>query len=41
MLILTISYVIKSTLGATDFMIIIGGWLGYAGFNTIQINVRC
>ena len=41
---LTIFYVISHitkpncNLSSTDFMIIIGGWLGYAGFNTFQIK---
>jgi hypothetical protein len=42
MLSLTVFFVIKSiiscTLGATDFIIIIGTWLGYGGWNTTQIS---
>lgn len=42
MLSLTVFFVVKSiitcTLGATDFIIIVGTWLGYGGFNTIQIK---
>jgi hypothetical protein len=42
MLILTIIFITKSiiacTLGATDFMIIIGSWLGYGGWTTTQIS---
>ena len=42
MLVMTIIFITKAivacTLGATDFMIIIAGWLGYAGFNTVQIK---
>jgi hypothetical protein len=42
MLSLTVFFVIKSiiscTLGATDFIIIIGTWLGYGGWTTTQIS---
>jgi len=42
MLIATIVYLWKAisacTIGATDFMIVISGWLAFAGFNTIQIR---
>lgn len=42
MLIMTIFFIVKSiiacTLGATDFVIIVASWLGYAGFNTVQIK---
>lgn len=42
MLFLTTCYLINSmikcSIGAIDFMIIITGWLGYAGFNTVQIK---
>lgn len=42
MLILTVIFITKSiiacTLGATDFVIIVGTWLGYGGFNTLQIK---
>jgi hypothetical protein len=42
MLIMTIIFVGKAmvacTLSATDFMIIVGTWLGYGGWNTTQIS---
>jgi ABC-type protease/lipase transport system fused ATPase/permease subunit len=42
MLFLTVIFIIKSiiacTLGATDFIIIIGTWLGYGGWSTVQIS---
>lgn len=42
MLSLTIFFIVKAiiacTLGATDFMIIIGTWLGYGGWTTTQIS---
>ena len=40
MLFLTIFFVVKKheTLSAPEFVLIIGTWLGYAGFNTVQIK---
>lgn len=42
MISLTVLFVVKSiitcALGATDFIIIIGTWLGYGGWNTTQIS---
>lgn len=42
MLLLSIYFVINSILkcsiSAAELMIVIGTWLGYAGFNTIQIK---
>lgn len=42
MLSATIAYLYKAisscTIGATDFMIVIGGWLVMAGFNATQIR---
>jgi hypothetical protein len=38
MLSLTISYIILhiKTIGATDFILVVGTWMAYAGFNIIQ-----
>lgn len=40
MLSLTIGYLLKQIftcgISSTDFMLVIVGWLGYAGFNTIK-----
>ena len=42
MLLATIAYLYKAitscTISATDFMIVIGGWLVMAGFNATQIR---
>lgn len=42
MLIATICYlamaILKCDIGATDFVIIVTMWLGYAGFNTVRIK---
>lgn len=42
MLLATIAYLYKAitscNIGATDFMIVIGGWLVMAGFNATQIR---
>ena len=42
MLGITLFFLIKNTikceLNATDFAIVIGLWMGYAGFNTVQIK---
>lgn len=42
MLLATIAYLYKAitscTIGATDFMVVIGGWLVMAGFNATQIR---
>ena len=40
MLICTVYFLVKAitscSINATDLMIVVVGWLGYAGFNTIQ-----
>lgn len=40
MLILSCVFLVKAiytcTLSATDLIIVVGAWLGYAGFNTVQ-----
>ena len=40
MLTLTVVYVLKNEfkISSAELMIIVGGWLGYAGFNTVQIK---
>jgi hypothetical protein len=34
----TINAIFKCSISAAEIMIIVAGWLGYAGFNTIQIK---
>jgi uncharacterized membrane protein YfcA len=34
----TINAIVKCSIGAAELMIIVAGWLGYAGFNTLQIK---
>ena len=42
MLILSCTFLVKAiwtcTITATDLMIVVSLWLGYAGFNTIQVK---
>jgi hypothetical protein len=33
-----ITHLIKCSMTSTDLMLVVGGWLSYAGFNTLQIK---